>query len=63
MVERFRYSIVYVMPRGSRVGLYEVMTEKEAEDTIRRLKESGCTIGEVHKEKSVFASGPEINYA
>lgn len=51
-MEKYLYSIAYVMPRGSRVGLYGVMTDREAEETIRRLRENGCTIGEVYKEKA-----------
>lgn len=46
-MEKKHYEIVYIMPKGSRVGIFRKLSEKEAEDLVKRLRNSGCRIEKV----------------
>lgn len=44
------YSIIYVMPKGSRVGMYASVTEQELLKEIENLQSKGCRIEEVRRD-------------
>lgn len=44
------YSIIYVMPKGSRVCMYSSVTEQELLKEIENLQSKGCRIEEVRRD-------------
>lgn len=48
-MEKWNYTIIYVMPKGSRLGLYEVLDENELEKMVKKLQDNGCTIETIEK--------------
>lgn len=49
-MDKFTYSIIYVMPKGTRVGLYSTMTEQEMLAEVNNLLRRDFRIEEVLRD-------------
>ncbi|MBS4031022.1 MAG: hypothetical protein KGZ63_06325 [Clostridiales bacterium] len=50
-MKEYNYTIIYVMPQGSRLGLHKKMNEAYSEQYIKDLIEKGCIVEKVEKEE------------